>query len=70
MKRFLSLCALLSIWLSFALAQPALANSTQVQPLLAELTEKSLTKAIPVLEQLEATGSDRVLPVFQAMLAG
>lgn len=70
MKRFLSLCALLSVWLSFALAQPALANSTQVQPLLAELTEKSLTKAIPVLEQLEATGSDRVLPVFQAMLAG
>ncbi len=70
MKRFLSLCALLSVWLSFALAQPALANSTQIQPLLAELTEKSLTKAIPVLEQLEATGSDRVLPVFQAMLAG
>ena len=70
MKRFLSLCALLSVWLSFALAQPALANSTQVQPLLAELTEKSLTKAIPVLEQLEATGSDRVLPVFQAMLGG
>ena len=70
MKRFLSLCALLSVWLSFALAQPALANSTQIQPLLAELTEKSLTKAIPVLEQLEATGSDRVLPVFQAMLGG
>ena len=70
MKRFLSLCALLSVWLSFALAQPALANSTQLQPLLAELTEKSLTKAIPVLEELEATGSDRVLTVFQAMLGG
>jgi len=69
-KRFLTLCALLSVCLSFGLTQSAQANSATIQPLLAELTEKSLTKAIPVLEQLEATGSDRVLSVFQAMLSG
>ncbi|WP_417598144.1 urea ABC transporter permease subunit UrtB [Oceanospirillum sp.] len=70
MKRFLTLCALLSVCLSFGLTQSAQASSATVKPLLAELTEKSLTKAIPVLEQLEATGSDRVLPIFQAMLGG
>nr|WP_084624183.1 urea ABC transporter permease subunit UrtB [Oceanospirillum beijerinckii] len=38
--------------------------------LLIELTEKSLNKAVPVLEKLEQSGGEAMLPLFRTMLGG
>lgn len=76
MKRYLALCCcLLGLWLNPVLnpvhAEEASAVSpTHIQPLLTELTKKSLNKAIPVLQQLEQTGGESMLPLFRTMLSG
>ena len=45
-------------------------RSPKVQMLLIELTEKSLNKAVPVLEKLEQSGGEAMLPLFRTMLGG
>ncbi len=76
MKRYLALCCcLLGLWLN-PVFNPVHAegtsavSSTHIQPLLTELTKKSLNKAIPVLQQLEQTGGESMLPLFRTMLGG
>ena len=41
-----------------------------IPELLRQLTEKKLTKAIPVLEQLASLGGEKFLPLFRTLLAG
>ncbi len=86
MKRYLALCCcLLGLLLNPAL-NPAYANtektntdtsievsvvsSPEIQSLLTELTKKSLNKAVPVLQQLEQSGGEAMLPLFRTMLGG
>jgi len=41
-----------------------------VEALLSELAKVSLSEALPILEQLEQTGSETLVPVFNAMING
>lgn len=41
-----------------------------VEALLSELGKASLSEALPILEQLEQTGSETLVPVFNAMISG
>ncbi|BET26241.1 amino acid/amide ABC transporter membrane protein 1 (HAAT family) [Limnobacter thiooxidans] len=41
-----------------------------VEALLSELAKASLSEALPILEQLEQTGSETLVPVFNAMISG
>lgn len=41
-----------------------------VEALLSELAKASLSEALPILEQLEQTGSETLVPVFNAMING
>ena len=69
MTRFI--ITLLGLWL--ATAAQATANNTEpsaLDTLLVKLTTAKLSKAIPVLEQLEAAGGETMLPLFRTMLAG
>ncbi|WP_368737564.1 urea ABC transporter permease subunit UrtB [Oceanospirillum sediminis] len=85
MKRYLALCCcLLSLWLNPALnsvyaetdtgktstGETTTASSPHIQQLLTELTQKSLNKAVPVLEKLEQSGGEAMLPLFRTMLDG
>lgn len=45
-------------------------DAVTVESLLLELTQKSLNKAIPVLEQLNDVGGEAMLPLFKTLLAG
>ncbi|WP_221793712.1 urea ABC transporter permease subunit UrtB [Oceanobacter mangrovi] len=55
--------------LTDALESPA-ATTRTVPELVQELTEKSLTQAVPVLEALEQQGGEEMLPLFRTMLNG
>ena len=85
MKRYLALCCcLLSLWLNPALnsayaetdtgktstGETTTVSSPHIQQLLTELTQKSLNKAVPVLEKLEQSGGEAMLPLFRTMLGG
>lgn len=85
MKRYLALCCcLLSLWLNPALnsvyaetdtgknstGETTAVSSPHIQQLLTELTQKSLNKAVPVLEKLEQSGGEAMLPLFRTMLGG
>lgn len=48
----------------------AIAIDNETQALLVKLTKAKLRKIVPVLEELEARGSDALLPIFQVMLKG
>ncbi|MGB2065539.1 MAG: urea ABC transporter permease subunit UrtB, partial [Marinomonas gallaica] len=65
MKLFLSLCLFLS-----ACMTPALAASAETDALLQQLTQTKLSKMPAMVQQLEATGDESLLPVFRAWLAG
>lgn len=41
-----------------------------VEALLSELAKASLSEALPILEQLEQSGSETLVPVFNAMISG
>ncbi len=51
-------------------AQAEYADSETIAELVQQLTEKSLTKAIPVLEALAREGGEAMLPLFRTMLNG
>ncbi len=51
-------------------ADPSEKDAVTVESLLLELTQKSLNKAIPVLEQLNDVGGEAMLPLFKTLLAG
>ncbi|MBP0049076.1 urea ABC transporter permease subunit UrtB [Marinobacterium sp. AK62] len=71
MKRLLAICC---YCLGLLLSLPAMAAEkplpTELAPLLSELTEARLSKAIPVLDALEAEGGEAVQPLFSYMLEG
>jgi len=48
----------------------AAGSSVTTESLLLELTQVKLSKALPVLKQLEQVGGVNVLPLFKTMLAG
>jgi len=45
-------------------------QSKSVEALLAELARANLSEALPILEQLEKTGSESLVPLFKAMING
>jgi urea transport system permease protein len=45
-------------------------SSPEVNALLTQLTDAGFNQSIPILEQLEATAGEAMLPVFKTMLAG
>jgi urea transport system permease protein len=52
-------------------SQPvAIAIDDETQALFVKLTKAKLKKIVPILEELEATGSNALLPVFEVMLKG
>ncbi len=53
-----------------ATIQTGYSDSETIPKLVQQLTEKSLTKAIPVLEALASEGGETMLPLFRTMLNG
>ncbi|MDP2506267.1 MULTISPECIES: urea ABC transporter permease subunit UrtB [unclassified Oceanobacter] len=61
---------LTTVTLEAGLDAEALAPVVTIESLLLELTETSLNKTIPVLEQLHDLGGKEILPLFKTLLAG
>ncbi|MDO6682298.1 urea ABC transporter permease subunit UrtB [Oceanobacter sp. 5_MG-2023] len=61
---------LTTVALEAGLDAEALAPVVTIESLLLELTETSLNKTIPVLEQLHDLGGKEILPLFKTLLAG
>ncbi|MDO6806073.1 hypothetical protein Q4595_26690, partial [Wenyingzhuangia sp. 1_MG-2023] len=61
---------LTKVALEAGLDAEALAPVVTIESLLLELTETSLNKTIPVLEQLHDLGGKEILPLFKTLLAG
>ena len=68
MKRLLPfLTVLLALWIAPAQADEA---GTGLEPLLEQLTQVKLKNTQPLLEKLESTGGERMLPIFSRLLNG
>lgn len=71
MKHFLALVAcLLMFGLMPSTSQAASPDSASTEALLLELTKAKLSKVKPILEQLEQSGAEAMLPIFSVMLEG
>ena len=73
MKFVIHIIACWCLLLNAAFAQSDSAEQLppkSVEALLSELAKASLSEALPILEQLEQTGSETLVPVFNAMING
>ncbi|MCZ8015243.1 MAG: urea ABC transporter permease subunit UrtB [Limnobacter sp.] len=73
MKFVIHMIACWCLLLNAAFAQSDSAEQLppkSVEALLSELAKASLSEALPILEQLEQSGSETLVPVFNAMISG
>lgn len=73
MKFVIHIIACWCLLLNAAFAQSDSAEQLppkSVEALLSELAKASLSEALPILEQLEHSGSETLVPVFNAMISG
>ncbi len=73
MKFVIHIIACWCLLLNAAFAQSDSAEQLppkSVEALLSELAKASLSEALPILEQLEQSGSETLVPVFNAMISG